>query len=44
MKEGKKLFKKNTPLKIVLTIFITEIIILMGLGIALHINITNIHK
>ena len=44
MKEGKKLFKKNTPLKIVLTIFITEIIILMGLGIALQINITNIHK
>ena len=38
------MFKKNTPLKIVLTIFITEIIILMGLGIALQINITNIHK
>lgn len=30
-KEGKNLFKKNTPLKIVLIIFITEIIILVGL-------------
>ena len=30
-KEGKILFKKNTPLKIVLIIFITEIIILVGL-------------
>ena len=33
------MFKKNTPLKVVLVIFITEIIILIGLGIALQTNI-----
>lgn len=38
------MFKKNTPLKIVLIIFLTEIVILIGLGIALQINITDIHQ
>jgi len=37
------LFKKNTPLKVVLLIFITEIIILVGLGIFLQMNISKIH-
>ena len=38
------MFKKNTPLKIVLVIFITEIIILIGLGLALQYNIIEIHN
>ena len=37
------MFKRNAPLKIVLTIFITEMVILIGLGIFLQINIENIH-
>jgi len=37
------MFKRNAPLKIVLTIFITEMVILIGLGIFLQINIANIH-
>ena len=37
------MFKKNTPLKVVLLIFITEIIILVGLGIFLQMNISKIH-
>ena len=36
------MFKKNTPLKIVLIILITEIIILIGLGIFLKINMNSI--
>ena len=43
-KEGRKLFKKNTPLKVVLVIFITEIIILIGLGIAMQSKIIGIHN
>lgn len=42
-KEGMGLFKKNMPLKIVLIVFITEIIILVGLGIALQVNIVSIY-
>lgn len=38
------MFKKNMPLKIVLIIFVTEIIILVGLGITLKLNIENIHN
>ena len=38
------MFKKNTPLKIVLVIFITEIIILVGLGFILQMNISDIHN
>ena len=38
------MFKKNTPLKVVLVIFITEIIILIGLGIALQTNIIGLHN
>ena len=37
------MFEKNAPLKIVLIIFITEIIILVGLGIVLQKNIININ-
>ena len=37
------MFEKNAPLKIVLIIFITEIIILVGLGIILQRNIVNIN-
>ena len=44
MKEGLKLFKKNTPLKVVLIVFITEIVILMAFGIAFQINIIGIHN
>lgn len=36
--------KKNTPLKIVLIVFITEIIILVGLGIALQNKIVTLHS
>lgn len=36
------MFEKNAPLKIVLTIFITEMIILMGLEFVLQKNISNI--
>lgn len=36
------MFKKNTPLKIVLIIFITEIVILIGLGIFFQKNIIDI--
>lgn len=36
------MFKKNTPLKIVLVAFIIETIILIGLGIALKMDINNI--
>ena len=38
------MFKKNTPLRIVLVVFIIEIIIFVGLGIILQKNITNIHN
>ena len=38
------MFKKNTPLKIVLVIFITEIAILIGLGVAIQFNIIEIHN
>ena len=38
------MFKRNTPLIIVLTIFITEMFILIGLEIFLQINISNIHN
>lgn len=38
------MFKKNTPLKIVLTIFITEMIILILLGIFFKLNLLNIAK
>ena len=38
------MFKKNTPLKIVLIILITEIVILIGLGIFLKTNINSISK
>ena len=38
------MFKKNMPLKIVLIIFITEITILIGLGIFLQMNIVEIRK
>ena len=38
------MFKKNTPLKVVLVIFITEIIILIGLGIAMQSKIIGIHN
>ena len=38
------MFKKNTPLKVVLVIFITEIIILIGLGIAMQSKIIGIHQ
>ena len=38
------MFKKNMPLKIVLIIFITEIAVLIGLGIFLQMNIVEIHK
>ena len=38
------MFKKNMPLKIVLIIFITEIIILVGLGFFLQKNIIEIHN
>ena len=44
MKEGRRLFKKNMPLKIVLIVFITEIIILVGLGIVLQVSIVGIHN
>ena len=37
------MFKKNTPLKIVLVVFITEIIILVALGLFLQINISSIN-
>lgn len=37
------MLKKNTPLKIVLIIFITEIIVLAGLGILLKKKISDIH-
>lgn len=36
------MFKKNTPLKIVLIIFITEMLILIGLGIFFKLNLLNI--
>ncbi len=38
------MLKKNTPLKIVLVIFITEVVILIGLGISLQMNIININN
>ena len=43
-KEGIKLLKKNTPLKVVLVIFITEIVILIALGIAMQSKIIGIHN
>ena len=38
------MFEKNAPLKIVLIIFITEIIILVGMGLVLQINILNVNN
>lgn len=38
------MFKKNTPLIIVLIIFVTEVIILVGLGIFLQLNLANINS
>ena len=43
-KEGIKLLKKNTPLKVVLVIFITERVILIALGIAMQSKIIGIHN
>ena len=38
------MFKKNTPLKIVLIILITQIIVLIALGLFLKTNINSIVK
>ena len=38
------MLKKNTPLKIVLIVFVTEIAILIGLGIAVQVNVMKIHN
>lgn len=38
------MLKKNTPLKIVLIIFVTEIIILVSLGLFFKTNLSNINK
>lgn len=38
------MLKRNAPLKIVLIVFITEIVVLMALGIILQVNIIDIHN
>ena len=44
MKEGIMLIQKNTPLKIVLIIFAIEILIFVGVGVVLQVNITKMHN
>ena len=38
------MLKKNTPLKVVLIIFVTEILILVGLGFCMQMKIKGIHN